>query len=46
MFVNVSPDPEDISQTKISLSFAEGVREVKFKKWLVVIFIYEYEDSN
>ena len=29
MFVNVSPDQPDAFQTKISLQFAEGVREVK-----------------
>jgi len=32
MFVNVSPDLEDMNQTKISLGFAEGVRDVKMKK--------------
>lgn len=32
MFVNVSPDPEDIPQTKLSLGFAEGVRQVKMNK--------------
>ena len=32
MFVNVSPDQEDSNQTKISLSFAEGVGECKIKK--------------
>lgn len=32
MFVNVSPDHEDMFQTKISLGFAESVRECKVKK--------------
>ena len=32
MFVNVSPDSQDSDQTKISLAFAESVREVKMKK--------------
>lgn len=32
MFVNVSPDYEDMNQTKISLGFAENVRDCKLKK--------------
>ena len=37
MFVNVSPDQEDVNQTKISLNFAEGVGECKMKKWFRVL---------
>jgi hypothetical protein len=32
MFVNVSPDQEDASQTKNSLDFAESVKQCKIKK--------------
>lgn len=32
MFVNISPDEVDASQTKISLAFAEGVRDCKGDK--------------
>jgi hypothetical protein len=28
MFVNISPDEDDASQTKISLTFAEGVQSI------------------
>jgi kinesin family protein C1 len=32
MFVNISPDIEDAFQTKISLNFAESVKECKLAK--------------
>jgi hypothetical protein len=32
MFVNISPDLKDAAETKISLGFAESVKEAKLKK--------------